>query len=83
MIIVKCMLCERTEKVPVNDWLLAVFMVVSRLEWAMSQNKDGVFVCCEACYPEAFDLSKGGSVGFLKEKYSHLRKHETQTTKTQ
>lgn len=70
---IRCMVCENTinAKLPSNNLTLQDKMwIVSRLyNWAGAQGEYGIFLCCEDCYKNAFDKSKGGKVGFLKDEY--------------
>ena len=75
--VVKCQLCPATVTFSAPkawDYHTLVWVVSKEKNWAMSQSKEGIFVCCPDCYPRAFDRSKGGSVGFLRPKFKKLIK---------
>lgn len=65
---VSCMVCDR--EIP-TDARLSFLQRASRAvrdhQWASSEGAHGFFLCCPTCYPAAFDLSKGGNVGFLRD----------------
>ena len=71
------MLCPNTTEIDISNlWAQEFYYIceyaVRKRNWAMSYRY-GTFICCEECYPKAFDLSKGGQVGLLKEEYEKLR----------
>jgi hypothetical protein len=67
------MLCNNTKEIDYTDKYSAIHAIVVQYDWALSQNNDGMFVCCNKCYSKAFDLSKGGKVGLLRDEFNHLR----------
>lgn len=75
--IVRCMICGCVESAnlpdDIDDEILAVKRVIRDNDWAGSFQKQGYFVCCPECYPNAFDTSVG-EVGRLKPELYHLLK---------
>ena len=72
--ILRCMLCPNTTIIDISNFPNKEFYFIcmwaaKMRNWAMSSGVDGHFICCEECYPKAFDLSKGGLVGFLRDEY--------------
>lgn len=79
---ITCPVCNKSDQIDLPDIPEAYRATISRhyvywfiartKNWAMSQSKDGTFICCPDCYEKCFDLSQGGNVGFLKDEYKHL-----------
>ncbi len=72
--VLRCMICPNTTTVDISNFANKEFYFICeyaarKRNWAMSYGIDGLFICCEGCYSKAFDLSKGGQVGFLKDEY--------------
>ena len=79
--VVECMLCENTTTVEAKFAVKPTFdalccYAARNKNWATSYSIHGTFICCEACYPKAFDLSKGGQVGILRPEYEKLARKE-------
>jgi len=66
------MVCKNKLEIPGPEHSTFVdlaFIASTRHNWAYSQGAHGAFLCCEDCYPKAFTLEFGGSVGKLREEY--------------
>ena len=76
--IIGCMLCSNTTTIDTYEempfWLMAD-MVAREQNWATARSSRGVFLCCQECYPKAFTLEFGGSVGRLRRKYWKMANH--------
>ena len=72
--VLRCMLCQNTTVIDISNFQSKEFYYIAdyaarKRNWASSYGAEGTFICCEECYPKAFDKSKGGEVGFLREEY--------------
>ncbi len=70
---IECMVCEQSVSTPKDSFRERVGFVVHWKDWAMSEGAHGLFLCCPDCYSKAFDLSKGGKVGFLRPRILQVR----------
>lgn len=75
---VECMApgCSESVKVNAHEGISfhdLCYIVARKHDWAMSNNANGVFVCCPKCYETAFDTSVG-QVGRLRPEFYSLCK---------
>lgn len=69
--LVECHICDAKifiEFVNITLHRFFLYEAAAKLGWVTSMGQNGIFICCEECYPKAFDTSVG-NVGRLKKEY--------------